>query len=75
MEIIDTVSADTLEVGDTIRFIISGEDRGLQEIKSIEDTFDTDGFDILLVTSTEDDEMFFDPFTPVNIYGYTDSDD
>jgi len=70
MEIIDTVSASTLDVGDTIRFIISGEDRGLQEIKSIEETFEFDGLEILLVTSTEDDETFFDPYTMVSIYGY-----
>lgn len=71
MTAIDTVTADQLEVGDTIRFIDEdGDSLGLQEIKTITD--DGDGFTI---TSEDGDEMQADYDTPFYIYGYENGND
>ena len=63
---IDEVTADTLEVGDTILFYDEdGQSLGLLQIKRIED----DGYGITL-TSEYDDEMLTDYETIYYIYGY-----
>ena len=66
MEIIDTVQAHTLEVGDTIEYLDDDGHVSLQEIKSIEDLGDT----IRLQLEDYDDvDLYADGDR--NIYGYT----
>jgi hypothetical protein len=71
-EIIDTVRADTLEVGDTIQFWDGDESRGLLQIKDIYEEPSSkaypDGF--YTITSEEEDENYFLPDAMVSIYGY-----
>lgn len=63
---IDEVTADTLEVGDTILFYDEdGQCLGLLQIKRIED--DGEGFTIV---SEDDDEMPTDYDSIFYIYGY-----
>ena len=72
MDIIDTVSAVTLEKGDTIRWW----DQETQEVIGLGEIHDIqENDDFIVVVSEDGDEMWFEPFEPVDIYGYEDSED
>jgi len=71
MTIIDTVPAATVEVGDSLRFIVEGEDLGIQEVRHTEDQVQY-GLDVVLLISENDEEMTLEFDTLVDLYGYTD---
>jgi hypothetical protein len=71
MTVIDTVSADTLQVGDNIQFW--DEDNvslGVQEIRDVDDSGTR-----MWIISEQGDESFFDFDEVVPIYGYTNEED
>jgi hypothetical protein len=66
MTVIDTVRADTLQIGD----VVEDSYGALSEIINIEDTVS-----YVLVYTETDDEVGFSADDMVNIYGYMNSED
>lgn len=69
MEIIDTVPASTLEVGDTVRF--DGEDFNRGDLEEISKVSENEEGELILFLE-DSGETPIHPDLMVNIYGYTD---